>query len=170
MSLRRLLQILPSRIALLVGFGALSATGAQAGVEDVDLGGGASRVPQQSVKKFGELTVWLEDGRVFVSESGKPARELLLGDTAEARRLREMLQHDGAAADSPRALQDRIILVGGGGDGFHWAPADGDKSSRTPANPAGAGPKSPDEGRALIPREQVPKRDKTAIRPRSDRG
>jgi hypothetical protein len=121
-SLRKWLS-LPSRIALLLGLGALSATGAEAAVAEADLGDGLMRVPQQSAKSFGELRIWSEAGRIYLSEGGKDAQELNLGDTPEARHLRQMLDRDGAAVDAPRVLQDRIILVGGGGDGFHWAPA-----------------------------------------------
>ncbi|HYU13563.1 MAG TPA: hypothetical protein VEK82_13370 [Stellaceae bacterium] len=118
---------LPSRVALLLGLGALSAAGAKA--DTPDLAKEPMRVPQHSAKTFGELRIWNDDGRIFVSESGREAQELLLGDTAEARHLRQLLARDGAAAESPRILLDRIILVGGGGDGFHWAPADRSKSS-----------------------------------------
>ena len=121
-SLRKWLR-LPSRIALLLGLGALSATGAEAAVAEADLGDGLMRVPQQSAKSFGELRIWSEAGRIYVSEGGKDAQELNLGDTPEARHLRQMLDRGGAGAASPRVLHDRIILVGGGGDGFHWAPA-----------------------------------------------
>jgi hypothetical protein len=121
-SLRKWL-CLPSRIALLLGVGALSAAGAKAAVAEAHLGNGLMRVPQQSAKSFGEVRIWSEDGRVYVSQGGKDVQEVPLGDTAEARHLRQLLERDGAAAASPRVLQDRIILVGGGGDGFHWAPA-----------------------------------------------
>jgi hypothetical protein len=125
---------LPSRVALLLGLGALSAAGAKA--DAPDLGKERMRVPQHSAKTFGELTIWNNDGRVFISESGGEAQELRLGDTAEARHLRQLLTRDDAAADSPHVLLDRIILVGGGGDGFHWAPAD---KARTSGKPAASG-------------------------------
>jgi hypothetical protein len=114
---------LPSRIALLLGLGAFSAVGANADTGGVDSGHGPARVPQQSVKTFGDLLVWSEGERIYVAEPGTEARELPLGDTPEARRLRQLLQRDGATKESPRGLHDRIILVGGGGSGFQWAPA-----------------------------------------------
>ena len=46
---------LPSRIALLLGLGALSAAGAKADTGEVDPGYAPARVPQQSVKTFGDL-------------------------------------------------------------------------------------------------------------------
>jgi hypothetical protein len=122
LSLRKWLR-LPSRIALLLGVGALSAAGAKAAVAEAHLANGLMRVPQQSAKSFGEVRIWSEAGRIYVSEAGKDAQELPLGDTAEARHLRQLLERDGAAAASPRVLHDRIILVGGGGEGIHWAPA-----------------------------------------------
>jgi hypothetical protein len=114
---------LPSRIALLLGVGALSATGAEAAVAEAHLSNGLTRVPQQSAKSFGELRIWSENGRIYFSEAGKDPQELCLVDTAEARRLKQLLEREGAVAASPSVLHNRIILVGGGGDGFHWAPA-----------------------------------------------
>jgi hypothetical protein len=128
---------LPSRVALLLGLGALSAAGAKA--DTPDLGKEPMRVPQHSAKTFGELRIWNDDGRIFVSEAGREAQELRLGDTAEARHLRQLLARDGAAAESPHILQDRIILVGGGGDGFHWAPAGKTRTSGKPAASGTAG-------------------------------
>jgi hypothetical protein len=130
---------LPSRIALLLGFGALSATAAQANTTGIELGSQSSRVPQQSAKSFGELRIWNEDGRIYISENGKAAHELRLGDTPEAQRLRQLLESDAAAANSPRVLSDRMILVGGGGSGFDWAAADKNRTSKPPAPPAATG-------------------------------
>jgi hypothetical protein len=109
----------PGRITLTLGLGALAATAPEAAEAEFHL----DRVPQQSVKAFGELSIWSEGGDIYVSEPGTQTQKLALGDSPEARRLRELLELDGATAASPRALRDRIILVGGGGDGFHWAPA-----------------------------------------------
>ena len=118
----------PSRITLTLGLGALAATTPRAADADRYI----ERVPQQSVKTFGELSIWSEDGRVYVAEPGSQSQELVLRDTPEARRLRELLEREGATAASPRTLHDRIILVGGGGDGFHWTPV------RRPTGPSNA--------------------------------
>jgi hypothetical protein len=135
-SIRDLLR-LPSRIALLLGLGALTITGAKA-----DTGGesrasrAGARIPQQSVKAFGDLLIWNENGRIYVSEAGKLGEELRLGDTTEAGLLRQLLEREGATAATPHILRDRVILVGGGGDGFHWQPAqksDNPNKTRTSA-------------------------------------
>jgi hypothetical protein len=112
----------PSRLALLFGLGALSAVGTDVNAAPIGADKQPVRVPQQSGKTFGELEVWSQDGRIFLSESGAAPQELALGNTAETRRLKALLEQSGASANSPQTLQHRIILVGGGGDGFHWAP------------------------------------------------
>ena len=63
---------LPSRIALLFGVGAISAAGAASNAATVETGQQPARVPQQSVKTFGELRIWSDDGRVYLSEAGGP--------------------------------------------------------------------------------------------------
>lgn len=127
---------LPSRAALVLGIGAISvAASGPADATSVEQGRELTRVPQQSVKTFGELRVWSDGGRIYLSESGGEARELPLGDTAEARHLRRLLERDGAVADAPQVLQHRIILVGGGGNGFHWAPAENTGVSGSRAAP-----------------------------------
>ena len=127
---------LPSRIAVLLGMGALSATGAPPAMAEPELGKGPLRVPQQSAKSFGEVMIWSEAGRIYFSESGNEAQELRLGDTPQARHLRELLAREGAVAESPRVLQHRLILVGGGGSAVHWGGTQSssapDSSSRAP--------------------------------------
>jgi hypothetical protein len=132
---------LPSRIAVLLGIGAISAAASgQAEARPVDLENRLAGVPQQSVKRFGEMHVWSDGGRIYLSESGGAARELPLGDTAEARHLRQLLERDGAVAGAPQVLQHRIILVGGGGNGFHWSPGARQGSDRTNQNNGSATP------------------------------
>jgi hypothetical protein len=129
---------LPSRLALLLGVGALSAAGAEADATPAGRDQQPMRVPQQSVKAFGEMRIWSDDGRVYLSESGGDARELSLGDTPEARHLKELLQHQGAVSAAPQVLQHRLILVGGGGDGFHWGPTAKPNDAAATIVPTGA--------------------------------
>lgn len=114
----------PSRLALLVGIGALSAAGAEAAPV------AQSQQPQGGGERFGELRVWSEDGRIYLAEPDAAIRELQLGDTAEARRLRELLQQDGGTKGGVRL--DRMILAGGGGSGFDWAPPGQKRNSPAP--------------------------------------
>src|SRR5215470_4292369 len=141
---------LPSRVALLMGLGALSVAGAKADAVGEGSSGDATRAPQQSAKTFGDLLIWSDAGRIFVSEAGKPAEELHLGKTAEAEALRQLLGRDGATAATPQELRDRIILVGGGGNALHWKPpsqSDAAKQAPTPAT-SGAADSDPSKSRA----------------------
>ena len=142
-SMRRWLR-LPSRIALLFGVGALSVAGAKAAAPGDLHRAGGKVVPQQSAKQLGDLRIWEDDGRIFVSEAGRPAEELRLGASPEADLLRERLRLAGATPDAPHALRDRIILVGSGGAGLHWeseraqAPSKDDTARDANKPPAGA--------------------------------
>jgi hypothetical protein len=114
---------LPKRIALMFGIGAISAVSANADGPPPDAGK-PTRIPQQSAKAFGDLRVWSEGGRIYLSESGGAIQEMAFGDTAEALHLRRLLEDGGAVADDPQVMEHRIILVGGGGAGQHWSPGD----------------------------------------------
>lgn len=106
----------PSRFALLLGIGALSVAGAEAAPS------AQGEQPQSSADRSGELRVWSEEGRVYLKEAGAAARELRLGDTEEARRLKALLQRDGATGAGSGIRLDRMLLAGGGGCGFDWVP------------------------------------------------
>jgi hypothetical protein len=119
---------LPSRIALLFGLGTLSLAGAKADAAgDAGSGGDAARVPHQSA--LGDLLIWCEAGRIYVSEAGKAAEELPLGNTAEAELLKQLLGQGGATAAKPRVLRDGFMLAGAGGAGFSW------RAQRQPVDP-----------------------------------
>jgi hypothetical protein len=111
---------LPSRAALLLGIGALSVGSAEATA--LDQGKHPTGAPQAATAKFGELRVWTDGEQIFLIEASEPARDLHLGDSAEARRLRKLLQWHGATSNRASIRLDQMILAGGGGSGFDWAP------------------------------------------------
>jgi hypothetical protein len=160
---------LPSRIALLLGCGALSATAAQASTSEI---GQSARVPQQSAKSFGALRVWSDAGRIFTSEPGQRPRELQLGNTPEAAQLRQLLERSGASAESPQVLQERMILVGGGGAGISWAPANRDRAPGTSDSPAatGFGQTAPAGVGQTAPIDRTRKSDKITTRKPQQKG
>src|SRR5438477_2310622 len=80
---------LPSRVALLLGLGALSAAGARAEAGQDVQGASADPVAQNQRTAVGDLLLWSEGGRLYVAEGSGPAEELRLGDTEEARHLRQ---------------------------------------------------------------------------------
>lgn len=106
---------LPSRIALLLGLGALSVAGARADSAEAQPDAGLAA-------GFGDLLVRAEGGRIYLSEGGKGFHEVQMGDTAPARRLRQLLEKDGAVAGPADIRLRPTILAGSGGSGFHWAP------------------------------------------------
>jgi hypothetical protein len=136
---------LPSRVALLLGLGALSA-GARA-----DLGqmpdGGTEPLSQKERVTSSELLIWSEGGQLYVSEEGGRGEPLHFGDTAEARHLRQLLQQHGAASSGVRL--DRMILAGGGGKGISWGhwqkPTEVDKKpqAKTRGSEKASGTKAP---------------------------
>jgi hypothetical protein len=132
---------LPSRIALLFGFGALSIAGAKANTPGtVQPGNDGALAPQQSVKAVADLSIWRDNGRIYVSEAGRPAEELRLVETAEAVMLGQLLDSANATAANPYKMRDRIILVGGGGCGFAWG-ANHQQSSGNSSSTANTNPK-----------------------------
>ena len=118
---------LPSRIALLLGVGALSGTGAIPAMAEPGLHNGPVRAPQQSAKSFGEVRIWSEDGRIYFSEGGNEPRELQLSDTPEARRL--IHGHDPV-------LEIRLHLVLVSGVGVDHVPAEHGVTSAAPSGRA----------------------------------
>jgi hypothetical protein len=100
----------------LIGFAA--ALGAVAGgVTTAEL----VRGPQTSVRHLDNISLWTEaDGTIYYQEVGRPAVPLSVSDTAEAQTLRVLLANKGATRETPYQISDRLTLVGGGGDAFHW--------------------------------------------------
>jgi hypothetical protein len=128
---------LPSRIALLLGIGASSAVGARADAPPFDPAKTPSQVLRPGAASAAELRIWSVGGTIYLAEPGRGVRELALGDTAEARRLRALLQQHGATDFRASVRLDRTLLAGGGGDGFHWSPpgrsANAGRPAATPA-------------------------------------
>ena len=103
-SLTRWLR-LPSRVALILGIGALSTGVAQADAPD-----------QTKLGSFGGLSIRSEAGRIYLSEGGRET-ELRIGATPrrdELLRLLEAHGHSGVKLDG----DPRLIMSGGGGMGF----------------------------------------------------
>lgn len=110
---------LPKGITLMFGIGAISAIGAGSDRASA-LTSKPVRVPQQSVKHFGELKIWSDGDRIYLMEHEGVVEEVSLSDTPEARYLRHLLAESGAVATRPQVIQHRIILVGGGGQSVDW--------------------------------------------------
>jgi hypothetical protein len=128
----------PSRIALLLGLGALSVAGAR--TEAAKLG------PVDVPPETGDALIRDLDGKIFLAERGGEFRELRLQSTAEAEMLKQLLRSRiGGTAAIPL---HSTILAGAGGEAFHWAPADDarapQKGTTAPAaqTPAKAGSKA----------------------------
>jgi hypothetical protein len=107
---------LPSRIALILGMGALSTAGARADAPEI--GPGATVSPAGR----GDLSIRSEGVNIYLSEGGGEFREVPLGDTSEARHLRQLLDRSDVAAGPAGLRLSPTLLAGGGGSGFHWNP------------------------------------------------
>ena len=86
--------------------------------------------PAHAATPAHDTVLRLDGDRVYLSEAGGAFHELTLGDTAEARALRGLLEGQNGAAG---IRLTPTILAGSGGCGFHWTPADGD--APPPPNP-----------------------------------
>jgi hypothetical protein len=161
-SLRRWLG-LPSRLALLLGLGALSAAGARADAALDRPGAGGAPIPHDNPASVGpasrgpassgpanggELLIRAEGGRLYLAEGGGEFQELRLRDMPEAVLLKQLVEGNGAGAAGIRL--GPMILAGAGGDGFHWPPG-GRPATR--ANPAPAGSSNPAAG---VPAQAAP--------------
>jgi hypothetical protein len=127
---------MPGQVALVLGVGALSTAGSTAGARaDV-----AVSPPAQ-----GDVVIRSDGGKIYLSEAGGEFRELALGDTPEARRLRQLLDSSEAAVGPTGLRLNPTGLAGGGGAGFHWSPfgkSEDTSEKKSPADqpiPAGKG-------------------------------
>ena len=107
---------LPSRVALILGIGALPTTGGPAAAQATAPG------PAAAPAARGDIGIRSEGGKVYVSEGGREFREVPLGDNPQARHLRQLLESNGAAAGPAGLRLSPMRLAGGGGAGFHWTP------------------------------------------------
>ena len=114
---------LPSRLALILGLGALSTTGAPADAQ-----------PNQTAS--GDALIRSDGGKIYLSEGGRDT-ELRLSATPQRDRLLRLLEEHGSAGVK-LDRDPRLIMSSGGGAGFYWW---GQKKS-TPDGvaPAGSAP------------------------------
>ena len=98
---------LPSRIALILGMGALSTTAAQADVPE-----------RANLGAFDDVSVRSEGGRIFLSEGGCETA-LRLSPTPQRDHLLRLLEEHGP--NGVKLDRDpRLIMSSGGGSGFYW--------------------------------------------------
>jgi hypothetical protein len=101
-SVRRWLR-LPSRIALILGLGALSTAGAPADA-------------QANQAAPGDALIRSDGGKIYLTERGREI-ELQLGATPQRDRLLRLLEAHGPAGVKLES-DPRLIMSGGGGSGF----------------------------------------------------
>lgn len=114
---------LPSRIALILGLGALSTAGAPADA-------------QANQTASGDALIRSDGEKIYLSEGGRET-ELRLSATPQRDRLLRLLEEHGPGG--VRLDRDpRLIMSSGGGSGFYWW---GQKKPVTSqAAPAGSAP------------------------------
>ena len=146
-SVRKWLR-LPSRVALILGLGALSTAGAGADA-------------QASQPASGDVLLRSDGGKIYLSEGGRET-ELRLGATPQRDRLLRLLEEHGPAGVKLDP-DPRLIMSGGGGAGFSlWdikKPVT-DKAAPAPPDPPQmtTPPSSPEQRSA--PRYHSPATDK----------
>jgi hypothetical protein len=131
---------LPSRIALILGLGALSTTGTPADT-------------QAHQTASGDALIRSDGGRIYLSEGGRES-ELRLSATPQRDRLLRLLEEYGPAGI--RLDRDpRLIMSSGGGSGFYWW---GQKKS-TPDRvaPAGSAPPTQVTEPSSSPKQSTPR-------------
>src|SRR5205814_390930 len=100
---------LPSRVALFLGLGALSATGARADAPETRPDGTMSRGSADDV------LIRSEGEKIYFSEARKGFRELRVKDTAEARYLKQLLDENNGTV-----VRVDPMTVADSGAGFMW--------------------------------------------------
>jgi hypothetical protein len=128
---------LPSRVALMLGLGALSAASARADTGLDQPGAGIAPLAHGDQASLSDLLIRTEGGRIYLSEAGGEFQELRLRDMPEAHLLKQLLDSNGAAAGTAGIRLGPTILAGDGGDGFHWPPR-GRSATRDKPGPAGS--------------------------------
>ena len=138
-SLHRWLR-LPSRIALILGLGALSTAGASADAQ-----------ANQTVS--GGALIRSDGGKIYLSEGGRET-ELRLTATPQRDRLLRLLEEHGPAGVK-LDRDPRLIMSSGGGAGFYWW---GQKKS-TPEGvaPAGSAPSPQVTEPSSSPKQSTPR-------------
>ena len=139
---------LPSRVALLLGLGALSTVGAQAGA-------------QAGQKASGDAFVRSDGEKIYLSEGGSES-ELQLGATVQRDRLLRLLEEQGPAGVK-LDTDPRLIMSGGGGSGFSlWDVKKSviDKAAPAPRDPPQATMPSSSPAHRSVPRYHGPVTDK----------
>jgi len=126
---------LPTWGALMLGFGGLVAGGARADKSEFLPPGTTPESVKQRGSSSDEVAIRTEGEKIYISQRGSAFEELLLGDTADAAHLRELLREAGAT-DHPVAVPVGSIIVangGGAGNGTKPKQSNGKKSAPKPA-------------------------------------
>jgi hypothetical protein len=89
---------------------------------------GYVRVAQNSALTHSIIPVWIEGDEVVLREHTATMRRHRT--EGHWQRLYDLLSELPATAESPAQVPYKVILVGGGGDGFHWT-----KPKPAPAEP-----------------------------------
>ena len=105
-SVRKWLRV-PRRVALLLGLGALSVSGARADLPEASQDSGATA---------GDALIRSDGGKIYLSEGGRET-ELRLAATPQRDRLLRLLEEHGPAGIKLDP-DPRLIMSGGGGTGF----------------------------------------------------
>jgi hypothetical protein len=138
--------LLPSRVALILGIGALSTTGARA---DVPEPGNAT--------PFGGVLVRSQAGRIYLSEGGRET-ELRPSATPQHSHLLRLLEEHGSAGVKLNC-DPYLLMSSGGGSSFFWrntkAPV-AEKPTASPQDPPQVTPPPSLPDPRLAPPDQRP--------------